>query len=704
MTSTGFPRQHARTRRFTLGVPRDVTVAPDGRRVLFLRAASGHDPTTSLWELDVATGRERLVVDAAALDDADLPAAERSRRERARELAGGMTSYATDAALTLAAFVVGGQLYTVDLLSDTVVAHPTPGPAYDPRLSPDGRRIAVVVDDAVHLVELVAGRTAPGVTRLLVLEEGAAWGRSDFVSAEEMGRGRAHWWGPDGEQLAVCRVDESSVERWHLGDPATPGVEPPRLRYPAAGTDNPDVRLAVLSVEGGRRIDVAWDRATFPYLARVLWGPDVPLTIQVQSRDQRVVRTLRCDPETGRTELLREDTDPAWVELVPGSPAWAGDRLVTVEDVDGHGPHGSRALVVDGEVVSPPGRQVRAVVAATVDEVVVTASDEDPTVVHVHRWRPDGTWTALTDAPGVHRAAVAAGTEVLTAARAEGPTTVTVRHGGGEVPLEVLAETPSVTPKVRHLQLGRRGLRSALLLPSDDDGRTSLPVVLDPYGGPHAQRVLQARDAFLTSQWLADQGFAVLVVDGRGSPGRGPRWEREVRHDLATPVLDDQLEALDAAAAIEPRLDLDRVALRGWSFGGFLAALAVLRRPDRFRAGIAGAPVTDWRLYDTHYTERYLGRPDEHPDAYERSSVVLTDGSLSGAVDDGGRTDLLLIHGLADDNVVAAHSVRLSAALLAAGRHHRFVPLSGVTHVAGQEDVAERLLELQVSFLRHALR
>jgi dipeptidyl-peptidase-4 len=207
--------------------------------------------------------------------------------------------------------------------------------------------------------------------------------------------------------------------------------------------------------------------------------------------------------------------------------------------------------------------------------------------------------------------------------------------------------------------------------------------------------VLRARGAHLTSQWFADQGFAVVVVDGRGTPARGPAWEREVWGDLAGPVLDDQVDALVALAARDERLDLGRVGIRGWSFGGYLAALAVLRRPDVFHAAVAGAPVTDWRLYDTHYTERYLGHPDEFPQHYERTSLLPDASRLT--------RPLLLIHGLADDNVVSAHTFGLSAALLAHGRPHQVLPLSGVTHMTPQEVVAENLLRLQVEFLQRAL-
>ncbi|MEX2503629.1 MAG: prolyl oligopeptidase family serine peptidase [Egicoccus sp.] len=708
-----FPRQHARTRRFTLGAPRQFRFDPAGRRLLFLRSHGGEDPVTALWELDlgVDTPSERCLVDPRALgeeDPDDLPPAERARRERAREMAGGITSFATDRDVRLAAFTLGGRLYTFERTDETVVEHPSAGPVFDPRPAPDGRRVVYVSGDGLHLLDLVGGPTQPGVTRPLVVEAGIAWGRAEFIAAEEMGRARGTWWSPDSDRVAVTRVDETAVPGWWIADPANPDHDPQRVAYPAAGTTNADVRLTVLSIEGGRRVDVNWDRESLPYLARVDWD-EHGLLLLVQSRDQQHARILAADPDTGATTVLRELSDPAWIELVDGVPARMGPSLVTVEDLAEHGPLGSRALCVDGEPVTPPGLQVRAVSTTAEDEVVFTACENDPTQVHLWAWRrSDGLVRVGDGSPGMQVGGAAAGDRYVvvstdlqsTAPRIE----VVGRDAEVHAMVAVHAASPDLRPKVQLLELGPRKLRAALLLPTDAGPRTRLPVLLDPYGGPHAQRVVQHGAAHLTSQWFADQGFAVLVVDGRGTPGRGPLWEREVHGDLATAVLEDQIDALHAAAEHDPRLDLTRVAIRGWSFGGYLAALAVLRRPDVFRAAIAGAPVTDWTLYDTHYTERYLGRPDRSPDAYAVSSLVDGDGQLLGAAPwEDPAPELLIIHGLADDNVVAAHSLRLSAALLAAGRPHQFLPLSGVTHMTPQEVVAEQLLRLQVEFLHGAL-
>jgi dipeptidyl-peptidase-4 len=251
-----------------------------------------------------------------------------------------------------------------------------------------------------------------------------------------------------------------------------------------------------------------------------------------------------------------------------------------------------------------------------------------------------------------------------------------------------------VQPNVRILSVGPRGIPVAILLPRDGLS-TKLPVLFDPYGGPHAQRVVASRAAYNSSQWFADQGFVVVIVDNTGTPGKGSEWERGVLNDLAQPVLDDQVEILRDLNDLEPRADTSRVGIRGWSFGGYLAALAVLRRSDLFHAGIAGAPVTDWRLYDTHYTERYLGNPSIDASAYEATSLFNDAEHL--------QQPLLLIHGLADDNVVAAHTLQLSSALLAAGKPHEVLPLSGVTHMTPQEVVAENLLLHQLEFLQRHL-
>jgi len=684
-----FPRQYARTRRLTLGEPRSFVVSSDGTRIVFVRSGAGDDPVNGLWVFDVDSGEEIHIVDAGDLlydADADLPPQERARRERTREQAGGIVSYATNADASMAAFALAGRLFTVNLLTGAAQEIHAEGAVFDPRPDPTGTRVAYVSGRSLCIADL------DGTTRIIEdPDPNVTWGSAEFIAAEEMGRYRGYWWAPDGERVAACRVDISNVDRFHLADPADPSTQPTELAYPAAGTTNADVVLAVISLDGETKY-LGWDRETYPYLVSVQWNRGQPLTFLVQSRDQRSTQVLAADDGTFATRVVSEDHDDAWVEVVPGSPAWAGDRLVTAADRDG-----VRRVLVDGVPLTPPDLQVREIVTVEDDGVYVLANPVDePTEQHVMQIGFDGKVTPITDEPGAHSAVGGGPTLVVRSSTlTSSPRTWVSKPGKANREIRTNAEHPLVEPRVELMCVGPRKLWTALLLPQYREPGRKLPVVLDPYGGPHHQTVMKARNSFLTSQWLADQGFAVLVTDGRGTPGRGTTWERAVHLDLAGPVLEDQVDALQLVAQSHPEMDLERVAIRGWSFGGYLAALAVLRRPDVFHAAVAGAPVTEWRLYDTHYTERYLGDPKENADVYDRSSLLTIAKSL--------RRPLMLIHGLADDNVLAAHTLQMSRVLLEAGRSHTVLPLSGVTHMTPQEVVAENLLLLQVAFIRQAL-
>jgi dipeptidyl-peptidase-4 len=681
-------------------------VADDGSRVVYLRSKGGEDPLGCLWRLDLAHQQERCIADPRDLgaDDSRLPPEERARRERSRESAGGIVAFATDDQATVAAFTLGGQLFVADLVSGDTHALAVSGPVIDPRPSPDGSRVAFVRDGALHVVGVdgsgerqIAG-DGPALSPTASLhEDRVTWGLAEFIAAEEMDRLRGFWWSPDSQRLAVARVDTTPVQRWHIGDPAEPSTVPVTLAYPAAGTPNADVSLFVVDLDG-QSFEVAWDHGALPYLAEVVWSASGPLTLVVQSRNQRQRVVLAANAEgadAGAVRVASRVTDERWVDLVAGVPRWLPDGQL-VDTADGQD---TRRLTVGGRPVTPVKLQVRAVVSVSPSGLIFTASQDDPAAVSVWRVSVDGQELERLTAPDEVAAAVGdPATLVTVARRLDRPGAITmVRHRLGTLPVRSLASTPVITTRAQLLWLGQRQLRAVLCLPSDhrpDAG--PLPVLLDPYGGPHGQRAVASHDALLGSQWFADQGFAVLVADGRGTPGRGPAWERSVAGDLATAPLDDQVDALTACAQAHPGLlDLRRVAIRGWSFGGYLAALGVLRRPDVFAAAIAGAPVTDMALYDTHYTERYLGLPDEQPQAYAASSLLGDAASL--------RRPLLLIHGLADDNVVSAHTLRLSRALLEAGRPHTVLPLSGVTHMTSQEAVAENLLLLQLRFLQDAL-
>lgn len=677
-----FPRQSARTQRFTLGHPRDFTVSPDGSRVVFIRSRAGDDPLSCLWVLDLPEGRERLVFEPPG--EEDIPSEEQARRERTRERAGGVVAYSTDRNVTVAAFSVNGKLFLCDLLGGDARELPAHEPVFDPRLDPSGQRVAYVSDRALQVIDV------DGAHSLQVSEDDpdVSWGLAEFVAAEEMDRREGFWWSPNGAQIAAARVDEGRVVTWHIFDAVDPDSAPRSIRFPAVGTRNADVTLHVLGLEGSR-YEVRWDREQFEYLARVVWTEHAPLTLLVQSRDQRRTQLLTVD-EGGQTSVAREDRDESWVELVPGSPTWTEKgQLVSTVDADD-----TRRLAVDGEAVTPPGLQVLRILHA--DRDVVFVATEEPTEDHVWRWSPSDGLERLTTTPGVHDATEEGDVLVITAATLKTAPTATVHRGPNTLTtVESHAEAPMLAPNPILFSAGSRELRAALLLPGGREPDEPVPVLLDPYGGPQFRRVVRSRNAFLESQWFADQGFAVLVADGRGTPARGIAWERAVYRDLMTPALEDQVDALHAAGERFPFLDLSRVAIRGWSFGGELAAAAVLRRPDVFHAAVVGAPVTDDRLYDTHYTERYLGHPDENPEGYRSNSLLEDAAKLE--------RPMLIIHGLADDNVFVANSLRLSRALTEAGRPHIFLPLTGATHMAKEEAIAENLLLIELEFLRDAL-
>ena len=690
-----YPQQEALTRRFRLGQPRAFVVAPSGERVAFIRSSGGRDPRGSLWvaEADGQGGlRERLVVDSLGLGDdtADLPAEERARRERMRETTTGITAFTTDHDVTRAAFSLDGELLTValdDPVASTVTLA-TPAGVVDPRMSPDGSHVAFIAARSLYVV------SSDGTSEARCLAEASseteAWGLADFVAAEELERVRGLWWFADSSALLAEHYDEADVEvRW-IGDPASPEQEPRPHRYPAAGTANPRADLVIVPLEGDR-IDVVWDHDAHPYLATVHPDPvGSTAVVSVLSRDQSRQVIMGVDVD-GTATLLRERVTEPWLTMQPGVPRRdaEGRLLEIVADTNAD----AFRLVRDDVAVTGPDLQVTALVATTDGSVIFTAQP-NPLSQGVYRINADGRIESIADTPGLHAAVANTGGLIVVSTNPERPgstVNVALALGAGSIPS--LAEAPVVTPQVAFHRVTDRQLACAVLMPAGHvPGSESLPVVMAPYGGPHHSRVVHAAGAFSSDQWLADQGFAVIVVDGAGTPGRGPAFEFEIHRDLATQVLQDQVDALQALAGMYPDLDLTRVGITGWSFGGYLAALAVLDRPDVFRAAVAGAPVTDWALYDTAYTERYLGTPQDEPRAYDLTSLLRRAPQLE--------RPLLIIHGLADDNVLAAHSLQLSSALLAAGRPHSVLPLSGVTHMTPQEVVAENLLRLEVDFLR----
>ncbi|MEJ7649662.1 MAG: alpha/beta fold hydrolase [Nakamurella sp.] len=702
--SLSFPRQYARTRRFTLGEPRTISVTADGSSVLFVRTDGPYDGVGKLLRFDVAARAEGVLVDPAELAGGpeELSAEERARRERSRETGGGITAYTVDELGAHVVFGLSGAIWACDLATGVTRELPRPehlGAAIDPRIDPTGRFVAYAADGALRVV----GVDGTGDRALAGPDgehpEDTVWGQAEFVAAEEMDRSRGFWWAPDGTGLLVERYDESPVPVWQLADPADPAAAPRPHRYPVAGSDDALVSLWYLGLDGAKW-EIPWDTKLLPYLTTVSWT-SAGAVLQVMSRDQRSARILAVDVAGRTVRVLAEPADGRWIELVGGVPTATACGLLTVtDDVETD----TRTLALDGVGFGPAGVQVRAVLDVAGSGVLVTASGVDPSAVDVLEIRWDGSVTAFSE--GVAASGVRGGNTIVVAGGsldADGVTASVIVDGVQVGTLGRLGAEVDVRPAPQWLRTGEREIVTAVLFPTGHlAGSVALPVLMAPYGGPHGQLAVRSRRGFLQAQYLADQGFCVVVADGRGTPGRGPRWEKAVRDEFAAVTLQDQVDALDGVIAQFPDdVDPARVGILGWSYGGYLSALAVLQRPDRFRAAVAGAPVTDWELYDTFYTERYLGHPAQQPKVYRRNSLLELASRPPAA---GERPPaLLILHGMVDDNVVVAHTLRLSSALLAAGRPHAVLPLTGVTHMTPQEIVAENLLRLQIDFLQRAL-
>ena len=761
----------ARTLRFSCGAPRNAHLLGDGARMLFLRSDGAEDTVTSLW-MGTADGEETLIADPRALltdaDAEDVPAEERARRERAREGGSGIVSYSVDAAGTVVVFTMNDELFVSTLDGERAAAdtstldvHLAGGgdeplrPVLNPRVSPDGTRIAYSTGAAVIVVDAASGDA--GVALAVPHGERATMraGIAEFAAAEEMDRYDGFWWGPDSHTLLVECFDASPEPLWTISDPANPERRGFDHRYPRALTHNAVVDLYAVHLSDDRlhaahKAIVDWDEETYEYLAVVRWTTGHMPLLRVLDRLQQHEQILRVDMpkeqdwrdyatvEDGVVPLmpvtvLETHANSQWIDLIPGTPVYtpSGALICSLNDMDTD----TNRLTVDGREFTPVGWQVREVLDAD-DETVMcvvqrtpeaapdvpkqwaaTADDHDARSFDVVAFDYGGGVYPVTDEPGVWRATRAGDGLVVTGRDMADPRAQMTHYYRGEaVAVANNAATPGLEINVRFVRLGERALHAAIVAPTGAAyaDAESLPVLMHPYGGPGFQEVTLSQSAYWDAQWWAEQGYLVVIADGRGTTGRGPSWDRDVYKEMKRVTLEDQVDAVraladavvrinDAAAYgrhasgarahVLPQPELDRVAMIGWSYGGFLSALAVLDAPETFAAACAGAPPTDWTLYDTCYTERFLGLDEAD---YARNSIIADAPAL--------RRPLMLIHGFADDNVTIAHSLRLSQALMAAGRDHTFLPLTGITHMTNDPTVARNLLVLQRDFLARALK
>lgn len=704
----GFLDQFARTNRFRQGKPAAITITPDGREVLFLRSG-GRDRVQNLYAFDVATGQERTLLTAERLlagDEEELTAEELARRERMRVSARGIASFTLSKDGARLLVPLSGRLFVVERATGGVRELPSDnGAAIDARFSPDGAGVACVREGDLYVIEVASGAERRLTTRE---SEHVTNGLAEFVAQEEMGRMEGYWWSPDSAHIAYTRVDTEGLEVFNIMDPFDPAKEPQRWPYPRAGTKNAHVRLGVMSAAGGETTWVEWDDEAFPYLATVRWSEHAPLTILVQDRAQQEQRLLAVDVASGSTTTLLVERDEAWLNLDQDMPRWlaSGEAFLWSSEREGEWRLELRAR--DGSLVrrvTPRGMGYRSGVLSVDEErgVAYVLGGDEPTERHVYRVSLEGgSAQRLSAERGLHSARFSNDHEVVVHVRdvLDGGESWPVRGRDGARlgELASVAERPNfrvgveLTTTTGHAEAPR----AAIVRPRNFEPGATYPVILSVYGGPGVQMATASatgRSAIL-NQWIADHGFVVVCIDGRGTPARGRAWERALRGDYIEAPLRDQTRGLRDLAARHTELDLSRVGVYGWSYGGYFSAMAVMREPGLFKAGFAGAPVCDWIDYDTHYTERYIGLPQEDPAAYERSNVLTYAPRLE--------RPLLIAHGTADDNVYFVHALKMSDALLKAGIAHDFLPLAGQTHMVTDPafvvPMHERMMEF---FIRH---
>lgn len=686
-----FPRQSAATRNFQLGAPRSFHIVESGEKVLFLRSDHGRDSVNSLWIYDVANRVEIKFADPRILlaVDAEVPAAERARRERMRETTSGITSYSIDSSGSKVAFALSGQLFVGEIAASELKNLDVDGPVIDPRLSPDGNLIAWSNGKDLFITKF-SGNETRNLTN--EKQENVIWGLADFIASEEFSRMHGYWWSPASDSLIVQSVNDSAVQTWWISDPATPVKTPQEIRYPAAGTTNATLGLEKISITGEREV-IRWDNDAFEYLISVSWQKDCDALITVSDRAQQNFVTYAAT-DSG-LKNVHEVTDHEFVEVIPSQPRWHNNQLVTVID---NRQSDTRELQISGKAISPSGLQVMSIVDIN-DEYIDVIATQDALSRDLLRIGFDGSITEISQGGIASATATTAELQIVVESRLDTHTrSYQLRRGvKTEHYFDSLAESPNFTSQVHILQTGAHKVNTAVLFPRDHVyGSRKLPVLMRPYGGPHGPQVLNGALSYAIDQWFADQGFAVVIADNRGTGGRGPAWDHAIYQDFVSPVIEDQVSAIeDVAKHFPDDVDAGRVGITGWSFGGYLSALAVMKRPDVFHAAVAGAPVTEWLWYDTAYTERYLGHPEKFPEIYEDHSLMNMANHLE--------RPLMLVHGLADDNVVAAHSLSLSGALLANKKSHTVLPLSGVTHMTPQEIISENLMLLTVEYLKEQL-
>ena len=571
---TSFLRDYAQTRGFNLGRPGKAIFTPDSKQVLFLRAQP-RSARQELFSFDVESGQTRqLLTPEAVLHGAQEPlsAEEKARRERMRVTVGGFTDFQINSDGSEVLLGLGGRLYLLGLATGEVrEINAGPGSLLDARFSPGGNAVAYVRDYDLYTYDLESNRerrlTSGGS---LALSHGLA----EFVAQEEMLRFAGYWWSPDNRSVAFEEADATGVERWYVADPASPGGAPNPTYYPRPGKANVRVRLGIVSSKGGRTRWVQWDSERYPYLCRVDWSKGGGLTLSVETRDQKELALLSADPGTGTTRPLLIEKDSAWINLDQEMPRWLADGSGFLWTSEREGAWQLELRGRDGgllRVLVPPNLGYRGLASLNdATAQIFFLASTDPTQAHLYRLPlAGGEPQVLTPTPGLHGASVSRDGQFyvhsMTTLEALPKVQVERVDGGVVGDLPSVAEVPRLLPRVEILQVGNeRRFYAKIIRPHAFEESKRYPVLVNVYGGPHVNTVSTSLGAQFLGQWLADQGFMVVSVDGRGTPGRGREWERAIGKHFGSVPLEDKVAGLQALGRAHPEMDLQRVGIFGW--------------------------------------------------------------------------------------------------------------------------------------------
>ncbi len=698
-----------------MAMPGDFAFSPDDRLITFLHSAE-ESLSRQLYARDAETGTQRLLVapPGGGTTEENVSLEEALRRERQRQRAVGVTQYAWAQHANRILVPLQGALYVQDG-ADAPLREVLPSsahPAIDPQIAPDGAWVAFVQDAELVIVSAEGGE--PRQLTAGARGTGKTHGLAEYIAQEEMGRAHGFWWSPDSRSLAFTQVDETHIPIYritHQGKDATGEGAQEDHRYPFAGMPNAKVRLGVVSIAGGEPVWMDLGPEEDQYLARVNWFPDGTLTAQIENREQTTLDFVRFDVRTGARTLLLRETNDVWINLhsllrslkSEGGFIWASertgfqhlyryDRDGTVRNTITQG-----AWMVD-DIVGVDEEQ---------GQVYFTGTLDGPTERHLYAASLDGgAPRRITEAAGMHTVVIdhASRRFVDLHHAIDTPPTVTLRALADGALVRTIFDTPD--PRVARLALvppalvtlpSRDGetLHAAIYRPPAKFGAGPFPTVVSVYGGPHAQRVQHSwgMTVDLRAQYLSRLGFLVFVLDNRGSARRGLAFEGWIKHNMGDIEVRDQVDGVRWLVA-QGLADPARVGIYGWSYGGYMSLMSLARASDTFNVAVAGAPVTHYDGYDTHYTERYMGTPESNPDGYREGSVMQHVDTMTGK--------LLIIHGLIDENVHFRHTARLINALIRARKPYDLLLFPDERHMPRkQEDRVFMEEQIRDYFLRN---